>query len=142
MVGMYYLFRSIYAQCQNQRICNFRFYYSLKKDTTAAHICQRSINMKKPLLLIAMGIAAASCVQDMRSAELDAGPVFIPFESISDQCTEAKLSLWFEFFHQFQDEGFDMFEADEKARKQIEAELSACGNQASHTHGEKKSARR
>ena len=82
--------------------------------------------MKKLLLLVGCGVAAAACVPDQKSADLDVNPVFTSFDNIPDECTEEKLALWFDLFNQFQEEGFEMYEADEKARKQVEVELSSC----------------
>lgn len=82
--------------------------------------------------MVGCALAATACVHDVRSVETDVNPVFTPFDKISDECTDEKLALWFDLFNQFQEEGLEMFEADEKARKQVELELSAC-NDADHS---------
>lgn len=84
-------------------------------------------NMKKTLFLLACGLVAASCAPDLRSADNEIEPAFTSFNAISDECTDEKLALWFDLFNQYQEEGFEMYEADEKARKQVEAELASCG---------------
>lgn len=83
-----------------------------------------------------------SCMQEVRSVDREIDPVFTSFGNMSPNCTDIKLTEWFELFHQYQDEGFDMFQADEKARKQIEIDLANCGHPGGRHAYKERSARK
>lgn len=97
--------------------------------------------MKNALYFLGI-CAVVSCAPDVRTIDLEIDPVFTQFDEMPPDCMEAKMELWFELFHQYQDDGFGMFQADEKARHEVEEKLAVCGNDQVTAHIEKKSARK
>jgi hypothetical protein len=46
-------------------------------------------------------------------------------ESVS-ACFDAKMELWYKAFHEYQEQGVDMFEADERAKESAELQYEKC----------------
>jgi hypothetical protein len=61
---------------------------------------------------------------------------------VEQECMELMLEKWFILFNHFQEEGSDMFAADEKAKAQLRREFENCVNPRTGLNNEKKSARR
>jgi hypothetical protein len=62
---------------------------------------------------------------------------------VEQECMELMLEKWFTLFNHYQEEGLDMFAADEKAKVQLRREFENCVNpRTGLNNNEKKSARR
>ena len=76
------------------------------------------------LLLLLLFFAIFSCRTSTRPAET----LFVnnPIESVDDACFRLKMEKWFIVFHEQQEKGSDLFEADMQARAQADAAFQAC----------------